>query len=59
MKTNKVTLCLTCAWRETCKKKYMLTTNNCPDYTEDLTLKKGDESYAVSKDDKRDIRKSK
>ena len=58
MKANKVTLCLKCAWRATCKKKYILTTNSCPDYTEDLTLRKGDGKDAISKNDRRNTTKS-
>jgi hypothetical protein len=59
MKTNKITLCLKCAWRATCKKKYMLTSNYCPDYTEDLTLKKGDDKNATGKEYKRNSGNSK
>jgi len=35
-------LCVTCAWRQTCKKKFLVdgtTTTRCADYTRDITLK--------------------
>ncbi|MGB9735354.1 MAG: hypothetical protein ACP5JP_01700 [bacterium] len=35
--------CLTCAWRETCQKRFSSTEDlglRCPDYTFDLRLKK-------------------
>ncbi|MBM4327137.1 MAG: hypothetical protein FJ118_08230 [Deltaproteobacteria bacterium] len=35
------TICVTCAWRETCNKKFSMdgaTTTRCIDYTRDLTL---------------------
>jgi len=37
-------LCATCAWRETCKKKFSIDNTSpikCPDYSPDLRLKKG------------------
>ena len=36
------TLCVMCAWRQTCNKKFLMdgaTTTKCVDYTRDLTLK--------------------
>ena len=35
-------LCSICAWRKDCKKKFSLGDNivNCPDFSEDLKLKK-------------------
>lgn len=42
--------CLTCAWRETCQKRFASTEDlglRCPDYTFDLRLKK-----KLSSDDK-------
>ena len=35
------TICVICAWRQTCNKKFSMdgtTTTRCPDYTRDLTL---------------------
>ena len=33
-------LCVTCAWRENCQKKYSLEGNlHCPDFVKDLTIK--------------------
>jgi hypothetical protein len=36
------TICVICAWRQTCNKKFSMdgsTTTRCPDYTRDVTLK--------------------
>ena len=36
------TLCVVCAWRQACKKKFSMdgaTTTRCVDYTRDITLK--------------------
>ncbi len=36
------TICVTCAWRQTCNKKFSMdgsTTTRCPDFTRDVTLK--------------------
>jgi hypothetical protein len=36
------TLCVVCAWRSTCNKKFLMdgaTTTKCPDFTRDVTLK--------------------
>lgn len=42
------TICVICAWRKDCKKKFSMdgaTTTRCPDYTKDLTLKDEDSEY--------------
>ena len=39
---NDRTLCVVCAWRATCNKKFTMdgaTTTRCPDFTKDLTLR--------------------
>jgi hypothetical protein len=36
------TLCVICAWRQTCNKKFCMdgaTTTKCPDFTRDVTLR--------------------
>jgi hypothetical protein len=36
------TMCVMCAWRQTCNKKFLMdgaTTTRCLEYTRDLTLK--------------------
>jgi hypothetical protein len=36
------TICVMCAWRQTCNKKFSMdgaTTTKCPEYTRDVTLK--------------------
>lgn len=36
------TICVMCAWRQTCNKKFLMdgaTTTRCLEYTRDLTLK--------------------
>ncbi|MGA3084329.1 MAG: hypothetical protein ABSE95_05990 [Thermodesulfobacteriota bacterium] len=40
---EEITICVVCAWRETCQKKYSFSSSGgtkCPDYTRDLTLPK-------------------
>ncbi|MBW1916935.1 MAG: hypothetical protein JRI57_02780 [Deltaproteobacteria bacterium] len=32
-------ICLTCAWRETCQKKFSFTGTYCSDYTRDVSVK--------------------
>lgn len=38
-------LCVNCAWRENCAKKFSMDSSamHCPDYTEDIALRKRDE----------------
>jgi hypothetical protein len=40
--TNNIECCMVCAWRENCKKKFTISEGglNCPDFSEDMTLKK-------------------
>ena len=36
------TICVICAWRQTCNKKFLMdgaSTTRCPDFTKDVTLK--------------------
>jgi len=43
MGDDEKTLCVVCAWRETCQKKFSFSSSGnvkCPDYTRDLTLPK-------------------
>lgn len=43
---NDRTICVMCAWRQTCNKKFSMdgaTTTRCPEYTRDVTLKLLDE----------------
>ena len=43
-------LCVICAWRETCKKKFSLEGKmHCPDFSKDLTIKK---EYEYERKDK-------
>lgn len=42
MTQNGQTLCVVCAWRPTCNKKFSMdgtTTTRCPEFTRDVTLK--------------------
>ena len=51
MAQNGKTVCVTCAWRLTCNKKFSMdgaTTKRCPEYTRDVTLKEPSEE---NKDD--------
>ena len=39
---HSASLCVTCAWRQSCNKKFLVdgtTTTRCPEYTRDVTLK--------------------
>ena len=42
---SSVEMCAVCAWRATCNKKYNISGRNihCPDFSEDLTIKKKQE----------------
>ena len=49
------TMCVMCAWRQTCNKKFLMdgaTTTRCVEYTRDLTLK-------AQPEDKEETRKEK
>jgi len=49
MRESDKTICVVCAWRMTCNKKFSMdgaTTTRCPDFTRDVTLK-----AAVEKED--------
>ena len=38
-------ICVVCAWRENCQKKYSIAksgTVNCPDFTRDLSIRSGE-----------------
>jgi hypothetical protein len=37
--TREASICLVCAWRETCVKRFSFTGQHCLEYTRDLTLK--------------------
>jgi len=42
MSERKVELCVVCAWREHCKKKYSISKDpfpRCPDFSRDVTIK--------------------
>jgi hypothetical protein len=36
---REASICVVCAWRETCAKKYSFTGQHCLEYTRDLTIK--------------------
>jgi len=41
MSSNSGSICVICAWRATCTKKYSVSSDislRCPDYTEDVSL---------------------
>jgi len=51
--TQKKLICLTCAWRNDCKKKYSFKSSGltqCPEYTEDIRLKKTSRGTDEKKD---------
>ncbi len=37
--TQEPSICLVCAWRENCVKKFSFTGQHCREFTRDLTLK--------------------
>ena len=43
-------ICLVCAWRADCVKKYSFTGQHCLEYTRDLTIKARPEGEAPPKD---------
>jgi hypothetical protein len=47
-------LCVVCAWRMTCNKKFLMdgaTTTKCLEFTQDVTLKSVSEDSESSKED--------
>jgi len=45
-------ICLVCAWRENCVKKYSFTGRHCLEFTRDLTLKAKPVGEAPQKEEK-------
>ncbi len=48
------TICVMCAWRLTCNKKFSMdgtTTTRCPEYTRDITLKAPKDEHEQKEDD--------
>ena len=50
--TREPSICVVCAWRETCAKKYSFTGQHCLEYTRDLTIKAKPEEEAPPKEEK-------
>jgi hypothetical protein len=50
--TQEASICVVCAWRETCKKKYSFTGQHCLEFTRDLTLKPKPEGEAPKGEEK-------
>jgi hypothetical protein len=48
--TQEPSICLVCAWRADCVKKYSFTGQHCQEYTRDLSLKPKPEGEAPPKD---------
>jgi len=51
MNQDKRTLCVICAWRENCAKRFAMSqdsTLHCPDFSEDISLKKSKASEDMS-----------
>lgn len=49
----KISLCVVCAWRENCQKKFLKgkeITLKCPDFTRDLTIKDPEKPDGKKKD---------
>ena len=49
---REASICVVCAWRETCVKKFSFTGQHCLEYTRDLTLKAKPEGEASRKEEK-------
>ena len=51
---DQVKSCVVCAWRENCQKKFFLSSTtgqvNCPDFSLDVSLKKGNKTQDKDKD---------
>jgi hypothetical protein len=47
--TREPSICLVCAWRETCAKKYSFTGQHCLEFTRDMTLKPKPEEEGTEK----------
>jgi hypothetical protein len=47
---GEASICVVCAWRETCLKKFSFTGQHCLEFTRDLTLKPKPEEEAPEKD---------
>jgi hypothetical protein len=47
---REASICVVCAWRETCAKKYSFTGQHCLEYTRDLTIKAKPEEEAPPKE---------
>jgi hypothetical protein len=55
MSHQKQTICLVCAWREHCVKRFNMGTSEtlfCPDFSEDLILRKATAEAKAANDDK-------
>ncbi|MBI5249339.1 MAG: hypothetical protein HY912_07575 [Desulfomonile tiedjei] len=49
------TICIICAWRQTCNKKFSMdgaTTTRCPDYTRDVTLRNPEPDQKTEREEK-------
>jgi len=54
--TDEVTLCVVCAWRKDCQKKFSMSSEiklRCPDFTRDLSIKNL-ENESDKKEDSKD-----
>jgi hypothetical protein len=50
--TQEASICVVCAWRENCVKKFSFSGQHCLEYTRDLTLKAKPEGEAPSQEKK-------
>jgi hypothetical protein len=49
--TQEPSICLVCAWRETCLKKFSFTGQHCLEFTRDVTLKREPDKEAPKTSD--------
>ncbi|MDP3182959.1 MAG: hypothetical protein Q8M54_09115, partial [Desulfobaccales bacterium] len=50
--TQEPSICVVCAWRETCVKKYSFTGQHCLEFTRDLTIKPRPEEEKSKKEER-------
>jgi hypothetical protein len=48
--TSEPSICVVCAWRETCVKKYSFDGQHCLEYTRDVTIKSKPEKEETPED---------
>lgn len=51
--SDEKTICLICAWREQCQKRFSLPTGaKCPDFVRDISIKSEEEEEEIKEEEK-------